>query len=232
LGHWKKSRTLNTAKATVMEGLTIRKKVTPQKRATVAASSTDIAIGLLILVALLVVIPFLLGWLLISTLRDKFAAPTPAKPIEPRPIVMHEVLNNLFPLRYHYIMGDAISEGDWDYFDDEPLIFYQPGTSNDFFEGYFSDFKIECPRGIFVQKVNFNSAFTEVETMPLCFFNYVTKESEELLELKDYNLYAKEEPNYFTITATSQEEDEEFATTKFELEISLTDALHSPPDVP
>lgn len=212
-----------------MQGLTIRKKVTPQVSSTVA-SPTDIAVGFLLFVVLLVSIPFLLIGMLIGILRDKFAPPNPAKPIEPRPIVMHEVSNDLFSLRYHYIMGDEISEGACDYFgDDEPLVIYQPSMSNDFFKGYFSDFKIECPRGIFVQRVNFNSTLTEVESMPICFFNYITKESEELLDLKGYTLYTKEQPNYFIIIATNQEGNaEEFAATEFELEITLTDALYSP----
>jgi hypothetical protein len=220
---------LGTAKA--MEGLTVRKKVTPQASST-TTSPADIAIGFLVFVVLLVGIPFLLIGMLIGIVRDKFSPLKPAKPIQPRPIVMHEVLNNLFPLRYHYIMGDEISEGAYNYFgDDEPLIIYKADTSSDFFEGYFSDFKIECPRGIFVQKVNFNSALTEVESMPLCFFNYATKESEELLDLKGYNLYTTKQPNFFTITATSQEDAvEEFAATQLKLEISLTDALYCPPD--
>ena len=213
-----------------MDGLTVRKKVKPQASST-ATRPADIAIGFLIFVLLLVAIPFLLIGMLIGILRDKFAPPKPSKPIEPRPIIMHEVLNSLFPLRYHYVMGDEISEGAWEYFgDDEPLIIYQPDISSDFFKGYFSDFKIECPRGIFVQKVNFNSTLADVESMPLCFFNYATKESEELLDLKGYNIYKTEQPNYFTITATSQEDAEEFAATQFELEISLTDSLYCPPD--
>ena len=140
---------------------------------------------------------------------------------------MHEVPNAFFPLRYHYIMSAEISEDAWNYFDDEPLIIYQPATSNDFFKGYFSDFKIECPLGIFVQRVNFNSTLTEVEAMPLCFFNYATQESEELLDVKGYTLHTLERPNCFIITATNQDDTAEFATSQFELEISLTDALYS-----
>ena len=129
---------LGTAKA--MDGLTVRKKVKPQASST-ATRPADIAIGFLIFVLLLVAIPFLLIGMLIGILRDKFAPPKPSKPIEPRPIIMHEVLNSLFPLRYHYVMGDEISEGAWEYFgDDEPLIIYQPDISSDFFKGYFSDF--------------------------------------------------------------------------------------------
>jgi hypothetical protein len=215
-----------------MEGLTIRKKATPRARATFSPTSfADRAIGFLIFVVVLVAIPFLLVALLFVVLRDKFAPSKPVKPIEPRPVVWHEVPNNLFPLRYRYVMGEEISEGVTDYFgDEEPLILYQPDVSTDFFNGYFSDFKIECPTGIFVQRVNFDATLTEVESMPLCFFNYATQESEELLNLKGYNLYTLERPNHFTITATNQDDAEEFAAAEFQLEITLTDALYTPPD--
>jgi hypothetical protein len=232
LGHWIKAGQLtpSPAKVIAMDGLTIRKKVTSQASST-NASPGDIIVSLLILVALLVAIPFLLIWLLIVLVRAKFAPPEPAKPVEPRPIVMHEVSNNFLSLHYHYIMGEEISEEAYDYFgNDDPLIIYQPATSNDFFKGYFSDFKIQCPRGIFVQKVNFNSTLTDVESMPLCFFNYVTKESEELVDLRGYTLFTKEQPNCFTITAINQDDAEEFAATDFELEITLTDVLYSPPE--
>jgi len=213
-----------------MDGLTIRKKVTSQVSST-TTSISDILVGLLIFVAFFVAIPFLLVYLLIVVVRAKFAPPEPAKPIEPRPIVMHEVPNNFFPLHYHYVMGEEISEEAYDYFgNDDPLIIYQSTTSNEFFQGYFSDFKIECPRGILVQKVNFNSTLTDVESMPLFFFNYVTKESEEVVDLKGYTLFTTEQPNCFTIIAVNQDDTEEFAARKFELEITLTDALYSPPE--
>ena len=208
-----------------MDGLTVRKKVTPLASPK-PTKLTDIIIGILLLVAL----PFLVVTMLIGIIREKFF---PAKPVistEPRPIITHEVPNAFFPLRYHYIMSAEISEDVWDYFDDEPLIIYQPVISNDFFKGYFSDFKIECPRGIFVQRVSFNSTLTEVESMPLCFFNYATRESEQLLDLKGYTLYTLERPNCFIITATNQDDTAEFAASQFELEIDLTDALYSPPE--
>jgi hypothetical protein len=212
-----------------MEGLIIRKKVTPPTSPT-PTRLTDIIVGVLLLVALLIALPFLLAMMLFGMLREKFFPSKPVMPTEPRPIITYEVPNAFFPLRYHYIMSAEISEDAWNYFDDEPLIIYQPAISNDFFKGYFSDFKIESPRGIFVQRVNFNSTLTDVESMPLCFFNYTTQESEELLDLEGYTLHTLERPNRFIITATNRDDTAEFAASQFELEIILTDALYSPPE--
>jgi hypothetical protein len=213
-----------------MEGLTIRKKVTPQASSS-PAGFANTAIGLLVFVAVLVAIPFLLVTLLFVVLRDKLRPPKPTAPVEPRPVVWHEVPNDLFPLRYQYIMEEEIPGSATDYFsDDEPLILYQPAANANFFNGYFSNFKIECPTGIFVQRVNFNPTLTEIESMPLCFFNYATQAAEELIDLKGYNLYTLERPNHFTITVTKQDDNpEEFTAAAFELEITLTDALYSPP---
>jgi hypothetical protein len=55
-------------------------------------------------------------------------------------------------------------------------------------------------------------------------------EAEELIDLKGYNLFATEQLNHFTITATAQDDSaEDFTAKEFELEITLTDALYSPP---
>lgn len=213
-----------------MEGLTIRKKVTPQAKPSSRSVSEALSAGLLVLL-LIVLIPLILLILLFTIIWHKVFPEKPTTPTEPRPIVMHEVVNDLFSLRYHYVLGEEISEEAAAYFEeDEPLILYQPAVENPFFQGYFSGFKIEYPTGIFVQKVNFNDALTEVIAMPLCFFNYATQEAEELIELKGYNLFATEQLNYFTITATVQDDSaEEFSATAFELEITLTDALYAPP---
>jgi hypothetical protein len=213
-----------------MEGLTIRKKVTPPTSEGSHSISERIFSGVMALL-LVVLIPLLLLSLLFSFVWHKVFPEKPIEPTEPRPVVMHEVANDLFPLRYHYVMGEEISEAAAYYFtDEEPLILYQPAAAIDFFQGYFSNFKIEYPTGIFVQKVNFDATLTEVESMPLCFFNYATREAEELIDLKGYNLFTQEQLNHFTITATKQDDNaEEFTASAFELEITLTDALYAPP---
>lgn len=121
---------------------------------------------------------------------------------------MHDVPNGYFTLRYQYVMGEEISVGACDYFgDEEPLTLYQTEPKISFFEGYFSNFRIERIEGIFVQKVNFNTDLSGIETMPLYFFNYATREAEEIHDLKDYALDTKGSSNRFIIMANGLEDD-------------------------
>jgi hypothetical protein len=211
-----------------MEGLTIRKKVTPRAKPSKRSISDVLFSGVLVLL-LIVLIPLILLAILFSFVWHRVFPEKPTAPTAPRPVVTHEVVNDFFSLRYRCVMGEEISEGATGYFDDEPLILYQPAAVTNFFRGYFSSFKIEYPTGIFVQKVNFDATLSKVVSMPLYFFNYVTQEAEELMDLKGYRLFATEHLNHFTIVATSEEDVEEFAAESFRLEITLTDALYSPP---
>ncbi len=219
-----------------MEGLTIYKRIVSPAEPGSPSISEAVQSGIVALVFLtliIVLIPLGLLALLIGFIWQKLF-PEPTVPITPRhPVVhvLHDVPNDFFPLRYSYIMGEAISEGAANYFDDdEPLTLYQPVANSDFFRGYFSDFKIEYPTGVFVQKVNFDAALAEVVSMPLYFFHYATGEAEELMDLKGYTLSTKGKHNKFIITATARDDNpEEFPTEVFELEITLADALCSPP---
>jgi hypothetical protein len=133
---------------------------------------------------------------------------------------MHDVPNRYFTLRYQYIMGEEISVGACDYFgDEEPLMRYQTEPKISFFEGYFSNFKIERPDGIFVQKVNFNTDLSGIETMPLYFFNYATGKAEEIHDLKDYALDTKGSSSRFIIMASGLEDD----MRDLEIEITVSD---------
>jgi len=122
---------------------------------------------------------------------------------------------------YEYIWGGDISEAAREYFDDELLLRYKTEPSISFFEGYFSDFKIERTGGIFVQKVNFNAALTEIVAMPLYFFNYATKEAEEIYNFKNYALDTRGGPNNFKIIASSLEDDGE----DLEIEIAISSSI-------
>jgi hypothetical protein len=199
-----------------MKGPTIHKKITSTASRR-NSGLTDTLIGCLIFVAILVALPFLLFGLLISFIRDKLAPKDQATHDEAVPIIMHDVPNGYFTLRYQYIMGEEISVGACDYFgDDEPLILYRTEPKISFFEGYFSNFKIERIDGIFIQKVNFNTDLSRIETMPLYFFNYATKEAEEIHDLKDYALDIKGGSNRFIIMANGLEDDIQ------DLEIEIT----------
>jgi hypothetical protein len=218
----------SSANTVRMEGLTIRKKVIPQAKE--PRSSSDLAaIPSLLIMAVLVLLalPLLLCFLLLAWaigVIQKLL--TPATPAKTRTIVTQEVKNPFFLLRYQYISSAAISAEAQAYFGgDELLIRYESIPNISFFDGYFSDFKLECPQGLFVQKVNFNATLTEVETMPLYLFRYATREAEYIYELKEHLLEIKGNASRFTIIADSIEDDGD----DLELEITLTDALYSPP---
>jgi hypothetical protein len=188
-----------------MEGLTIRKKVMP--RVTQGTNWFDDIIGYVFLAVLAVIaIPFLLVAWIFVIVADLFDRRKPKVPAEANQL---KISTPLFTLHYEYIRAGAISEAAEEYFDDELLIRYRTEPGISFFEGYFSDFKIERASGLFTQKVNFNTALTEVVSMPLYFFNYATREAVEIHDFKEYSLDTKGGPNNFKIIASSLEDDGE-----------------------
>ena len=201
-----------------MEGLTIRKKVMPPASQRSSRLATTLGSALLAVLAL-VTVPFLLVAWIIGAITGAFNEP---KPIEPH-LATHKVLNIFFSLHYQYVLGEEISEAAKKYFgDDEPLMLYKAEPKISFFEGYFSSFKIERTGGIFIQKVNFNTELTEIVSMPLYFFNYATREAEEIHDFKDYDLDTRGGPNSFKIIASSLEDDGE----DIEVEINMTNVIH------
>lgn len=195
----------------------IRKKVTPPASPS-GGLATMLGFALVVVVAL-VAIPFLLVAWLIGAITGAFNEP---KPTGPRTLATYEVPNTFFSLHYQYVLGKEISEAAKDYFgDDEPLILYRAAPKISFFAGYFSGFKLERPGGIFAQKVYFNTELTEIVSMPLYFFNYATREAEEIHDFKDYDLDAKGGSNSFKIIASSLEDDGE----DMEVEINITSAI-------
>lgn len=205
-----------------MEGLTITRKFAPQSHDTNNSIKGIAILCLLIPVLLILGLLFLLGWLIV-TVYEKIVPPKPTTLPEPQPPILYEV--PAFPaLRYYYIISNEISAGAQEFFDDEPLIVYVSEPAASFFDGYFTDFKVEAPSGIFVQKVVFNVDLSEVQSMPLFFFNYATQESEEIFDFKDYTLHTKGNPNQFLLIADGGETGE-----NIEFEITLTDTLSQAP---
>ncbi len=111
------------------------------------------------------------------------------------------VSDNHWILKFRWINADDLTDYLHGYFDIQPLIEYRSDPEIDFFQGYFTDFRIERTDGIFVQKVNHDPIKEEVTSLLLCFFNYQTKEVEEIKDLKDYELDTKGNPDDFMISA-------------------------------
>lgn len=94
-----------------------------------------------------------------------------------------------FSLSYTTIDSGSVSEAAAGFFDNEQLYIYRTIPTVEFFEGYFTGFRLEQPAGIFLQKICFDDTLEEVVSMPLYFFDYQTAAFEKIHDLKDYVLY-------------------------------------------
>ncbi|WKN41678.1 hypothetical protein [Tunicatimonas pelagia] len=153
--------------------------------------------GLLILIGILslpLILIFWIGAMIINLLPSRKAV-----------TIANEwqtiVSDNHWILKFRWINADDLTDYLHGYFDIQPLIEYRSDPEIDFFQGYFTDFRLERTDGIFVQKVNHDPIKEEVTSLPLCFFNYQTKEVEEIKDLKDYELDTKGNPDDFMISA-------------------------------
>lgn len=109
------------------------------------------------------------------------------------------VSDNHWILKFRWINVDDLADYLYGYFDTQPLIEYWSDPEIDFFQGYFTDFRLERTDGIFIQKVIYDPASKEVLSLPVCFFSYLTKEVEEIKDLKDYEFDTKGNPDDFMI---------------------------------
>lgn len=177
------------------------------RKPTLPSTSNPIieACGVVIVVAIGLVVAsfFLLAWLC-GWLWDLFKPPT----ITPAADQWHQLVPDFkLTLRYQFVHTATISDAAAGYFDMQPLLCYQADPPLPFFEGYFSDFRLERADGLFVQKVYFDATFENVLSMPLYFFSYQSQEAEELVELKDYTLETKGNTNDFLLTASGENDD-------------------------
>lgn len=108
--------------------------------------------------------------------------------------------NSDINLKYKWANVDDIPNYLYNYFDPRPLILFESDPEIIFFNGYFTDLKIERIDGIFVQKVNCNKDSQEIISLPLCFFKFDTQEVEEIKDLKGYEIDTKGNPNDFMLT--------------------------------
>ncbi|MGI4867047.1 MAG: hypothetical protein ACRYFZ_24230 [Janthinobacterium lividum] len=197
-----------------MKYSTINKKVisTQEQEATILSKVSDFFIKSFLITLGIICIPLILvAWLamLISNaLQSKgqqpsqdgwFGLNTPSD----------------IPLLYKSLDATSISDAAASYFDIEQLTLYKAEPAIEFFNGYFTSFRVQRNDGIFVQKVYFDKNLEEILSMPLYFFNYQTKEVEEIhYDLKDYTLDTKGSANDFLLTASGEHQDLEIRIIK------------------
>ena len=119
-----------------------------------------------------------------------------------------------FELRHKWANVDELPDFICRHFDPKPLIEFGTNPRIDFFEGYFTNFKVERTDGIFIQKVVPNESNDKIQSLPLYFFNYLTKEVDEIKDLYGYELDTKGNPNDFMISAIGKEREYEIRLIK------------------
>ena len=189
-----------------MKNLTVHKKIVPHTEGSKVGDSLESAA--LVVVGILCSPIILIAWLAM------LAANAQAE----KNFIRKESIDNWFlidtprdidfSLSYTTIDPTNVSETATGYFDNEQLYLYKTIPSIGFFEGYFTNFRMEQPDGIFVQKIHFDDTLEEIVSMPLYFFDYQTAVVEEIHDLKEYILSdSKGNSNDFLLTASGEEHD-------------------------
>ncbi len=102
----------------------------------------------------------------------------------------------------------------YEYFDNQPLIMFDTNPHLRFFEGYFTDFKIERDDGVFIQKVIRNDETKKITALPLYFFEYSTQDMKEIKDLKGYEIDSRGNPDDFIISAIGENDELELRLRK------------------
>ncbi|MBL3659020.1 hypothetical protein [Fulvivirga sediminis] len=108
-------------------------------------------------------------------------------------------------ISYKWVNVDDMPEYVYKYFDTQPLLMFNTNPHLEFFDGYFTDFKVERDDGLFIQKVIRNDETKEIKALPLYFFNYSTLDIKEIKDLKGYEIDSKGNPNDFLVSAIGEE---------------------------
>ena len=197
-----------------MKYSTINKKIIPtqEQEATIASKISNFCIKSLLIAIGIICIPLILvAW--ITMVISNALQPKGQQPSQEGWFKLNTPSN--ISLLYKSLDATSISNVAAGYFDIEQLTLYKAEPAIEFFNGYFTSFRVQRNDGIFVQKVFFDKKLEGVLSMPLYFFNYQTKEIEEIHDdLKDYNLDTKGNANDFLLIASGEHQDLEIRIIK------------------
>lgn len=108
-------------------------------------------------------------------------------------------------ISWRYLAKDKLIESVQSTLNEIPVVVYNTEPFHPFFNGYFTDIKIERKDGVFVQKINLDETGNEILSLPLCYFCFKTLKAEEILDLKGYELVVKGNVNDFAINGFNAE---------------------------
>lgn len=192
-----------------MKGLTISIKQLKAKKQDEWIGS--IVLFLLILIGIVLLPLFLIFWLIKSFINLVFNSNTDEVSTS---IWLNVASSKEVDISYRYLLSEEIPECLLDFCEDQGLMFFKTVPETPFFEGFFSDFKVERDDGLFVQKVILDEMQTTIESAPLFFFKYRDQSFEEIIDLLGYEIDTKGNPFDFVIKAKSKNKHFEIRLTK------------------
>lgn len=167
-------------------------------------SALSRVIIVIVLIALAIVfIPILVAFWIFSSLYNLLM---PKRAIEDMPYWTTIETSSDLSLKYHWTTNEEIPEYLIEHFDPSSLLIFKTEPKMEFFNGFFTDFKVERNDGIFVQRIEPNENSSDIKAMPLYFFKFHTREIEMIKDLNGFEIDSKGTPNDFVITAFNENE--------------------------
>lgn len=143
-------------------------------------------------------VPILIIFWLLGIVYNLFS---PKNAISNTPYWSHVKTNTDLNLKYHWTTNDETPEFLKKHFDPYSFLIFETEPNIEFFNGFFTNFKVERTDGIFVQKIELNEDIDDIKAMPLYFFKFSSNEYEMIKDLKGFEIESKGSPDDFIISA-------------------------------
>ncbi|MFT6500132.1 MAG: hypothetical protein ACJASQ_000239 [Crocinitomicaceae bacterium] len=155
-----------------MEGLNIYiKKVKDQD----GSSLLGIIVLILLILLGLILVPILIVFWIFGTLYNLLI---PNKTRHTPPSWTNISTNLNLSIKYNWASNESIPDYLEKYFDSYALMIFETDPKIEFFNAFFTNFKVERSDGIFIQRIEPNETNDGIEALPLYFFKYSTLEFE------------------------------------------------------
>lgn len=182
----------------------------PQKQSKIVG----VLILCFVIIVVLCLLPLLILYIIFGYLYIFFNFLRGTKTIENKPD--WRIIDTPSGINLNYKLGDfnELPPVIREYLKEAGLFIYKSDPTIEFFEGYFTDFKVERSDGLFVQKIIFDSTEQKILAAPVYFYKYSTGESKEIKDLRDYEIDSQGNPDDFIIHAFSEDHSIEIRLTK------------------
>lgn len=171
-----------------------------------------VLLKLLLIVVILLLLPILFLIVLFSTLFNLLTKSKSS--FNTSPTWLGVAAPHNLEIEYKWVKSDEVPKNLQELYEDRGLMIFKTNPHIEFFEGYFTDFKVERDDGIFVQKVIFDINLQNIQSAPLYFFKFSNLELEKIVDLYGFEFDSKGKPDDFIVSAYGKDGNFEVRLTK------------------